>query len=104
MTSAWPAGLFVVPLFTVPLMFVAARSETVANRKAKINCSGLVMKCLGAFQLRDLREYSRSFGFQRGTHGVEIFFRELSGFVLEVQVAQVLVNHFFALAQIYETC
>src|SRR5437762_52717 len=90
MTSASPAGLFVVPLVTVPLMLVAARSEAVRNRKAKINCSCLVMKCLGAFQLRDLRQYSRSFGFQRGTHRVEILFRELSGFVLEVQVAQIL--------------
>src|SRR6266850_7904329 len=58
------------------------------------------MKGLRAFQLRDLSQHSSGFRLKRAARGVKILLGEFSCLVFEVQVAQILVDHFLALAQI----
>src|ERR1700730_8213006 len=51
---------------------------------------------------RDLGHYRSRFLFERGAHGLVVTVRHLAGFVFEIQIAQVLVDVFLALAEIAE--
>lgn len=51
----------------------------------------------------DLGKNLSSFGFERIPLRAVVGFRVLAGAVLEVQIAEVLIDHLFALAQIVET-
>src|SRR5450631_2782205 len=53
-------------------------------------------------QSRDLRHDRSRFLFERGAHGLIVYVWHLACFVLEIQIAQVLVDRFLALAEIAE--
>src|SRR5260370_11777996 len=50
-------------------------------------------------QPRDLRHDCSRFLFERGAHGLIVGVRHLAGLVFEIQIAQVLVDRFLALAE-----
>ena len=56
----------------------------------------------GLFQARDLRHDRGRFFFERRAHGLIVRVRNLAGLVFEIQIAQVLVDRFLALAEIAE--
>src|SRR3954468_8551881 len=64
--------------------------------------SSLCLGPLGALEFVDLGEQGSGFVFERGLERSEIFRRELAGLVLEVQVAQVLIDDLAALAQVFQ--
>src|SRR5208337_2056826 len=53
-------------------------------------------------QPRDLRHDRSGFLFERRAHGLIVRVRHLARFVFEIQVAQILVSRFLALAEIAE--
>src|SRR5258708_29490890 len=53
-------------------------------------------------QSRNLCHDRGCFLFERGAHGLIVRVRHLAGFVFEIQIAQVLVDRFLALAKIAE--
>src|ERR1051326_3991077 len=68
-----------------------------------LNRSGLVeLGQLGAFELLDFGQDGDGFVFQRGVHRVVIGVGHLAGLVIEVEVAQVFVDDFIALAQVLQ--
>src|ERR1039458_5966761 len=56
----------------------------------------------GLLQPCDLGHDGGGFFFEGGAHGLVIGIGDLAGFVFEIQVAQVLIDGFFALAEIAE--
>src|SRR3954470_22632733 len=64
--------------------------------------SSLCLGPLGALEFVDLGEQGSGFVSERGLERSEIFRRELARLVLEVQVAQVLVDDLATLTQIFQ--
>src|ERR1035437_547507 len=54
------------------------------------------------FEPRDFGHDRSRFLFERGAHGLIVYVGHLAGLVFEIQIAQVLVDRFLALAEIAE--
>src|SRR5208282_1429234 len=68
------------------------------------NCIDILLSRVGShlLQPRDLGHDCGGFFFERGAHGLIVRVRNLAGFVFEIQIAQVFVDGFLALAEVAE--
>src|SRR5208282_2248940 len=92
----YPASLLCVTLKHnyAPLGFAGF---CLADEKGRLNnLAGSLL------QPRDLGHDRRCLFFERRAHGLIVDVRHLAGFVFEIQIAQVLVDRFLALAEIAE--
>src|SRR5258708_27056640 len=102
MTSSPVAGLFCVPLVTVPVSTWPGADRAQVIRRKKARCFKLAPSSCCRFQFFNFGQNAGGFRFHAQAHAIVVGLGEFTGLEFKIQITQIFVHYFLAFVEIVD--